>query len=280
MTDDPRPGIRPDVVASAAGDVSSRHLAGTGGAALVIAGALAATLRPASEMTASLFGRAATLLSLDPRAFWIWWAVIAGLSVFIVWLWTARGRASRRGRAIGWPAAVAGVAHLGWVLSAQTGLLVPAIVLLALTVGSLCLVVWRLAKYRASWLEHLATDPGWGLALGFVTVEALVSVPVIVESYSLVESDLYLITAIIACCVFVAGALAMAGRLYRQYAVGLGLAWGLGWVGWERVFGEPRSYLLAGLAAFGCFVILAAFYASARRRRSLVPGLEGGHPWT
>lgn len=241
-------------------------------ALLIGGGSLLATQTevPAEAITASLFGPAPTLLSADPRIFWIWWAIVAAMAVFIIWQWLPDWRTSKRLAAISWPALVAGVAHLGWILLAHNEMVIPFVVLLAIEIGALCLVSWRLAKRRAHFIEHLCSDTGWGLTLGFVTVEMLTAVGVVFESYDFGDEKLYFIVAVVAYAVFLAGALGMAGRLYRQVAVGIGLLWGFAWVAWDRLLGEPRSYILGAMAAFGCFILLAAFYASGRRRRAHV----------
>ncbi|MGB3953893.1 MAG: hypothetical protein WBL05_01195 [Brooklawnia sp.] len=242
--------------------------------------AIGAVLVPLTEPqpdapTAAWFGQSDSLLSLDPRAFTIWWAVAGVLSVFVVWQWTPRGRRSLRLASIGFPAIVGGLAQLAWVLLARAGLVVPTVALLVVETGALALVAWRLTKYRASWVEHLATDPGWGLALGLGCVQLLLGVGVVLDTLEPVDDDLHLVIVIAGLALFVAGALGLAGRLYRQFAVGVGLVWGLAWLGWTRLVGEPRNLLLGLLAGLGCFIIAAGFYASGARRRARVEGLEG-----
>lgn len=276
----PRPAVadEPAVVDPAPSPL--RPALNTGAALLVIIGSVvAAVTEPVSESTTSLFGPAATLLSSDPRVFWMWWAIVAGLLVFIAWQWLPGGRGSGRLAAITWPAVVAGPAHLGWVLFAHAGLVIWTVVLLVVELIALCLLTWRLVKYQSSSkIESLATDIGWGLTLGFITFELLTAVGVVIEAYSLAEDEVYFIAAIVAYCVFIGGALGLAGRLYHQFAVGVALLWGFAWMGWERLMGEPRNYVLGALAGFGCFILLAAFYASGIRRRKNVQGLEQ-RPW-
>lgn len=249
-------------------------------ALLVIAGCLVAVLTgPASETTTSLFGPAGTLLSMDARAFWIWWPIVVGLVAFLVWVWLPANRASERMTSLYAPAMVAGIAHLAWVVVARMGLVIPTAFLLVFEIAALCLVVWRLAKHRSSGpLENLLTDIGWGLTLGFVAVEAQTLVAVIVETFSLAEDRLYLIIAMIACGVLLIGGLGMAGRLYRQFAVGAGLVWGFVWLGLDRIVAEPRNYLLGGMALLCAFLVLLAFVASAMRKRKNVIGL--GRSWS
>lgn len=244
-------------------------------AALVIAGSiLALRTEPDGRSTGALFGESGLLLGNDPRAFWVWWAIIACLVVFLVWQWSARGRPSMRLASIGGPGIVAGLTQVAWVLSARAGAIISTVTWLGLGVISLCLVSWRLAKQRARWLEHLCTDTGWGLALGFCCVQLLTSAGVVQASLGLSLDEADLVVAIGAYAVLVAAALGMAGRLYRQFAVALGLVWGLGWMGWHRFTAEPRSLLLGGTAWLGCLLIVAGFGASGVRRRARVQGLE------
>lgn len=256
-----------------------RPVLNTAAAALTIAGsAVAALAGPASEITTSLFGPAGTLLSVDARAFWIWWPMMIGLLAFIIWVWLPANRASQRMASLAQPAVVAGTAHLAWIVLARSGMVIASAVFIVIEITALCLVCWRLAKHRSSGpTENLLTDIGWGLTLGFVAVEALISVAVVVEAFSLAKDRLYLIIALIACCLLLIGGLGMAGRLYRQFAVGVALAWGATWLGWERFFGDPRSYLVGGLAFFSAFLILMAFIASGIRKRKHILGLE--RPW-
>lgn len=238
------------------------------GALLAITGSMIGVLLgPGSEITAALFAPGATYLANARQAFWAWWAIIAALVVFVGWQWLPTQRRSQRLATIGRPALIAGAAQLGWVLAGRAGLVVFTVMALIADLVALCLVVWRLTKYPARWWQRLATDTGWGLTLGFVSVQLLMTVGVVVTGYGFADDDLHYLIAIAAYCVFIAGALGLAGRLYHQFAVGIGLLWGFGWLGWARLTGEPRSYLLGALAGFGCFIIVAAFYASGRRRR-------------
>ena len=244
-------------------------------AILVVAGSvLALRTEPDGVPTAALFGGSRSPLSNDPRAFGIWWAIITGLTVFLVWQWSARGRPSMRLASIVGPALVAGLAQLAWVMTGRRGLITATVALLGLEVVALCLVTWRLAKHRARWLEHLATDTGWGLALGFCCVQLLTSVGIVQESLGKASDEVDLVVAIGAYAVLVMVALGMAGRLYHQFAVGVGLVWGFGWMGWDRLTGEPSSLLLGALAWVGCLAIGTWFCASGVRRRTHVQGLE------
>ncbi len=250
-------------------------------ALLLAAGALIGVVQGAdATVTQTLFGPGSTMLAAEPRAFWAWWLIILGAVPFIVWQWLPKLHDPERLVALTWPALVAGAGQLAWVLLARAGQLIGTGVALGVTLVALCLVVWRLAKFASpGWVEHLATDLGWGAALGWVCVELLLFSSIVFEHYGLFDDDrAYFIAAIISLCVFIAGALGLAGRMYRQLAVGLVLTWGIVWIGWERLVGEPRSYILGALAMFGAFLVLAAFYASSRRRRRNVLGLEE-RPW-
>lgn len=244
------------------------------GAVMVSLGCLlGALVPPRFEVTVSVFAPAATLLSNHPRFFWMWWAILAGLAVFVAWQWRPSRRNSQRLATICLPAATTGGLFLAWVVAAQAGKVATSIILLVAAIAALYLVVRRFAKYPASALEHLATDTGWGLALGFLSVQLLMNVGVVVEAYGLASDQLYQIITIGAYIAFLTGALGLAGRLYHQFAVGLALVWGFGWMGWERLTSQPGNRLLAALAGVGCFIIVAAFYASGRRRRKSIPGL-------
>ena len=100
----------------------------------------------------------------------------------------------------------------------------------------------------------------------------------VIEQHELLAGQPLLIAAIVLLCILIGGSLGLAGRLYRQYSVGLALAWGVSQLGWKLLVGEPRSYILGALALSGVFLVLSAFYASGRRRRHHVQGLEE-RPW-
>ena len=241
-------------------------------AILVVAGSvLALRTEPDGVPTAALFGGSRSPLSNDPRAFGIWWAIITGLTVFLVWQWSARGRPSMRLASIVGPALVAGLAQLAWVMTGRGGLITATVALLGLEVVALCLVTWRLAKHRARWLGHLGPGTGWGLGLGFWSVELVASVQ---ESLGKPPGEVARVVPTGAYAVLVMVALGMAGRLYHQFAVGVGLVWGFGWMGWDRLTGEPSSLLLGALAWVGCLAIGTGFCASGVRRRTHVQGLE------
>lgn len=248
----------------------------TTSAVLVVVGSLVVIGRgPGEPATASLFGPGESLLASDPRGLLTLWAIIVAMIGFTVWVWLPVGQQSERMRRIAWPGLLAGSAHLAWVVVGRAGLVVPTVVLLLVELVALCVVVWQLVRHQAgSWPESLATDTGWGLTLGFVAVQLLVSAGLAAQWFDFdVDDREHLIIAITAYGLFIIGALGLAGRMYRQYAVGAALLWGFAWLGWARLVGEPRNYVLGGLAIFGCFILFAAFYASARRRRDRVPGL-------
>lgn len=95
-------------------------------------------------------------------------------------------------------------------------------------------------------------------------MQLLASVGVVAEEFGFATDErLYLIIAIAAYSVFITGALGLAGRLYRQYAVGVALAVGLrldglgsagrraaqlhpGWVGHPGLLHPVRRLLRLG----------------------------------
>ena len=250
-----------------------------GGALLVVASLIAIAGGAGSTAAKPLFGPAGTLLSAPGQAFWVWWVILLATLPFMAWQWLPKLYDPERLELLSKPTLLAGIGQLAWVLVARTGHLIIAGVLMIGTLVALCLVVWRLAKLASpGWVERLATDIGWGSALGWVCVELLMLCGAVIEQHELLAGQPLLIAAIVLLCILIGGSLGLAGRLYRQYSVGLALAWGVSQLGWKLLVGEPRSYILGALALSGVFLVLSAFYASGRRRRHHVQGLEE-RPW-
>lgn len=224
---------------------------------LVGVGALGGT--PVQEAAGGALSADATLLAPAGPAFAIWTPVYVGLAAYTVWQWLPEQATDRRHRAVGWLAAASMLLNALWLLVVQAGWLwlsVAVIAALAATLGVLVLRLQANPSYGVA--ESVVTDGTFGLYLGWVAVATCANVTAALVAAGADLGDVGDALAAVA-VLAVAAALGwfLAARLGGRWAVAAAMAWGLAWIGWGRLVGEP-SAALVGLAALAAAVVVLA----------------------
>jgi hypothetical protein len=222
---------------------------------LVGVGALGGT--PVQEAAGGALAADATLVAPAGPAFAIWTPVYLGLAAYTVWQWLPEQATDRRHRAVGWLAAASMVLNAVWLLVVQAGWLWGSVVVIAALAGTLGRLVSRLQATPSYGVgESVITDGTFGLYLGWVSVATVANI-----TAALVDSGVDLgdtgnrVAAVVV--LGVAGALGWvyAARLGGRWAVATAMAWGLVWIGWGRLAGEPAAALV-GLAALAAAAVV------------------------
>lgn len=202
----------------------------------------------------------ATLLAPAGPAFSIWTPIYLGLLGYTVWQWLPQQAAEPRHRAIGWLVAASMVLNASWLLVTQQGWLWASVVVILALALCLGLLVRRLQEHPSyGHAETVLVDGTFGLYLGWVTVATCANV-----TTTLVESGVDpggLVAEVLAVVVLAVAAglgVLFARRLGGRWAVGVAMAWGLGWIAFGRVADEPRSLLVGLAAVVAALVVLSA----------------------
>lgn len=198
----------------------------------------------------------ATLIAPATLAFSIWSVIYLGLAAFTIWQWLPRQATSPRLRRIGWAAAVTMVLNATWLLVTQQGWLwvsVVVIVALALTLGW----ILRVPADTKSWAERIIVDGTFGLYLGWVAVATCANIAATLVGSGLPATGVgpVLATVVVLSVVAVLGWVFIR-RLGARWGVALAMDWGLGWIVVGRVADDPRSVVVAVVAALVAVVIL------------------------
>ena len=218
---------------------------------LVGVGAFGGT--PVQDAAGGALAADATLLAPATPAFAIWTPVYVGLAAYTVWQWLPEQTIDRRHRAVGWPAAASMLLNALWLLVVQAGWLWASVVViaaLALTLGLLLLRLEANPSYGVA--ESVITDGTFGVYLGWVAVATCADVTATLVDSGVDLGDVGNVLGAVA-VLAVAAALGwwFGARLGARWAIAAAMAWGLGWVAWGRLAGEPYSVLegVAGIVA-------------------------------
>ncbi len=223
---------------------------------------------PVQDAAGGALAADATLVAPAGPAFAIWTPVYLGLLGYTVWQWLPEQATDRRHRAVGWLAAASMLLNALWLLVVQAGWLwvsVPVIAALARTLGLLVARLEANPSYGVA--ESVLTDGTFGLYLGWVSVATVANV-----TAALVDSGVDLgdvgnrLAAVAVLAVAAALGWVYAARLGGRWAVTTAMAWGLAWIGWGRLAGEP-SAVLVGLAALAAAAVVVA--ATVRKHSRL-----------
>lgn len=222
-----------------------------------------------SESSGGALDDDATLLAPDGPAFSIWSVIYAGLLAYTIWQWLPAQTTSSRHRAIGWWAAASMVLNAAWLFVIQTDILwLSVAVIVALLVTVIRIVMLLEAHPREGIGEGLVSDGTFGLYLGWTSVAVCPNIAAALGSAGLRPegaAEEALAVAVIAAVALIGVALAF--RFGTRIAVALAIAWGLGWITYGRIAGEPESLVTAVAAGLAAVVVLAAT-AIARTRRT------------
>jgi hypothetical protein len=231
------------------------------------------------EAASGAFAPDFTLLALESRAFGIWAVIYLGLLGYTIFQWWPADSASQRQRRIGWAVAASMLLNAAWILAAQAGNIGLTLVLILVLVAALAWVIDGLTRYPSPYrVDALLVDGPLGLYTGWVLLAAALNA----SSWLTVRGihwfgwsgELWAVIAV--AVVSLAGAVvAMTGR--GRISAVLALAWGLGWLTFDRFLGDPQSAPVAMAAGFGLFFVLVCgisrhFQAGHAERRALRRG--------
>jgi hypothetical protein len=248
-----RPDIQPSDRRRQVGVTAAQVLCVLG--TLVGVGALGGT--PVQEAAGGALAADATLLAPASQAFAIWTPVYLGLAAYTVWQWLPEQATDRRHRAVGWPAAASMLLNALWLLVIQAGWLWLSVLVIAALAGTLGILLVRLQENPSYGVaESVITDGTFGLYLGWVAVATCADVTATLVAAGVDLGDVGNAAAAVAVLV-VAAALGwwFGARLGGRWAVATAMAWGLAWIAWGRLTGDPSSALV-GVAALAAAVVV------------------------
>lgn len=227
-------------------------------AAMVGTGLLGGT--PVQDLQNGALDQDGSFLAPARPAFSIWTAIYIGLFAYTIWQALPRQRASERQRALGW--LIAGTMALNglWLVTAQFGSLALTVLAIIVLLALLGVTFHRTVIDPADgWADRLLVDGVTGLHLGWVTVATVANIAAWLTSIGPPEwadsADLWGVLALIAVAAIGLGIEASSGW---RLAPALALAWGLGWLAFARLTGEPSSTAIGVTAAAVALLILGA----------------------
>ena len=201
----------------------------------------------------------ATPIAPGGPAFAIWTPIYAGLVLYAIWQFLPKQKADARQRRLGYPIAASLLLNAAWILSVQFDLLwlsVPVIVLL------LAVLVWAfliiLRTRPRTLVETVLVDGTMGLYLGWVCVATTANITAVLvaagfDGFGLAADAWGVVVIAVAGIVGVLLAVAGHGRLTPTLA----LCWGLAWVAFARLTGDPLSTPTAITAIVAVVVVVA-----------------------
>ena len=201
----------------------------------------------------------ATPIAPGGPAFAIWTPIYAGLVLYAIWQFLPKQKADARQRRLGYPIAASLLLNAAWILSVQFDLLwlsVPVIVLL------LAVLVWAfltiLRTRPRTLVETVLVDGTMGLYLGWVCVATAANITAVLvaagfDGFGLAADAWGVVVIAVAGIVGVLLAVAGHGRL----TLTLALCWGLAWVAFARLTGDPLSTPTAITAIVAVVVVVA-----------------------
>ncbi|GAB2518412.1 TspO/MBR family protein [Paramicrobacterium agarici] len=204
-----------------------------------------------------------TLIAPAGPAFSIWSVIYLGLLAYAVWQLFPNQAGRSVHRRVGYLIAVSMLLNAAWIGVVQLGLLGGSVAVIVALLAVLCAVFAVLQKTPrqagsrgAAVAEAIILDGTMGLYLGWVTIATAANIAAWLSALGFtgwgVRPQVWgVIVVAVAGLIGVATALGDRGRL----APALALAWGLGWLAFGRLGGEPVS-LSVGTAAVAAAVVV------------------------
>ena len=223
--------------------------------------------RPVTEVAGGVLDTDATLVAPAGPAFAIWGLIYTGLLVLAVFQLLPSRAADPRQRAAGWWVAGSGLLNAAWIGAVQGELLWVSVVLIALLLTVLVVALVRLDDPRASTTaERVIVDGTLGVYLGWVCIATVANTAAALVWSGMAPTGgtataLAVAVLVVAAVVGVVLAFGM-----RRTAPGLALAWGLTWVGVERLTALPSSSVVGVMALAAAAVSAGCAVAVALRR--------------
>ncbi|SDS25526.1 hypothetical protein SAMN04489860_1144 [Paraoerskovia marina] len=246
------------------------------GAVVAIAGAAVGSGAAGGQAIQDAAGGAlaadATVLAPDSPAFSIWSVIYAGLAVFAVYQALPAQATNDRLRSVSWWVLASMLLNAAWIGVIQGGWLWLSVVVIALLVAVLAVILVRLVRIPASgWFESLVTDGTVGLYLGWASVATLADVAATLTAEDIGTSADASIWGVVVLgagtALAIAYAIFAAPRPTVAIAIGLAMAWGIGWISAGRFNGPLIDETVAVAAAVAAAVALVAPLVTVGMRR-------------
>ncbi|WP_052367014.1 hypothetical protein [Paraoerskovia marina] len=246
------------------------------GAVVAIAGAAvgsgAAGGQPIQDAAGGALAADATVLAPDSPAFSIWSVIYAGLAVFAVYQALPAQATNDRLRSVSWWVLASMLLNAAWIGVIQGGWLWLSVVVIALLVAVLAVILVRLVRIPAGgWFESLVTDGTVGLYLGWASVATLADVAATLTAEDIGTSADASIWGVVVLgagtALAIAYAIFAASRPTVAIAIGLAMAWGIGWISAGRFNGPLIDETVAVAAAVAAAVALVAPLVTVGMRR-------------
>ncbi|HEY1133827.1 MAG TPA: hypothetical protein VGE77_04565 [Nocardioides sp.] len=223
--------------------------------------------REVSTADNAAFAADSSLLTPAGPAFSIWSLVYLGLAAYVVVQWLPSRAAATRHRAIGWLVVAASALNALWLQVTLDGYLwtsVPVIVLLLVVLAE---IVRRLTQHPAEdRLDRLVTDGSFGLYVGWVSLAVVANVAAATTAAGAAATGRNATVVAVVVLVVIAGATALMARTWGgRLAVAAAQTWGLAWVAYGRLAGEPPSAVV-GLVAMAAALVPPVAAGLVRRR--------------
>jgi hypothetical protein len=255
----------------------TRLLAVTASEVLCIAGTLLGVGvfggPPVAESAGGALSADATLLAPASPAFSIWTVIYIGLAAYTVWQWLPRQRTATRHRRIGWLVAASMLLNAAWLLVVRAGLLWVSVVTIVALVVVLGLLVRRLAATPGpGGLETYIVDGTFGLYAGWVSVAVCANITATLVAQGVTPgSPAREIAAALVLAAAVAVAVALAAATRGNVAVGIAMAWGIGWIAVGRLLEAPESAATGVAAIVAALAVIVVTIAGRVKSASLRP---------
>jgi hypothetical protein len=207
----------------------------------------------------------ATLLAPAQPAFSIWSMIYLGLTAYVVYQWLPAQTSDRRHRRIGWLAGASLLLNATWLLVTQQGWIWVSVGVILVLAGVLAVLVFRLHVTPSFGLAELVcVDITFGLYLGWVLAASGANIGAALAA-SGSDPGRWTAVSLIVLVTLVGAALI---RLFDgRLSVAAALAWGLFWIAYGRLAGQPDDALVGMVAGVCAVAVLAVAWGSQRRRR-------------
>ena len=213
-----------------------------------------------------------TLLAPGGPAFSIWSLIYFGLLAYAVWQWLPAQRSHPRHRAVGWWIAASMLLNAAWLAVVRQEWLWGSVAVIAVLALVLGFALGALGRAPApSPADRVVTDGTVGLYLGWVSVATCANLTAAFVADGVDpggRSAEWLAVAVLVLVLLLVGLLAAVSG--GNLGVGLAVAWGLLWIGVQRLDGAPASTLV-GVVALLVAVAALALTLVARLREDPQP---------
>lgn len=221
----------------------------------------------ATELANGWFSGEHALLSPGAQFYWLWPVIAVTIVLYAIHQWSATQHSAFRQRRAGW--ALAGASGLMLLLTAsiQHGWL-------SVGAGSALLITLLLVAAIREFTIHTArstterrlSDDVVGMFLGFSLVQLMsfLSIWLTDQGWHVpaIPALLWAMLGLVA-CVWIAAYYAMTER--GRSPIAMGLAWGMLWLVFPRLFSDASSVWVAIAAAMGAFIVILS--TQSRRHR-------------